>query len=864
MRLPHPNGSGAYIKLPPLPPLLQGVVLIDSGCSDGSAARPKPRPVLLCHDDRIVAEVAAAEAALPCYGADSPERDAVEDAVRAVGCALAAHAPIQAAAAGACHAISRGWLAAADACCRAVTAAAAAAVRAPPNACAIGPNRLSLLHAAVASANPAMVERVLRCARDARAAYGRADAGDVLGSPATPSENNACAGVTPLHLAVAVASSDGGAMCAAALLGATRGGGGSAGESVAAADARADAALAWACFPDGRGVTPSAACRAAARRAAPSLGGEALSRLDAAVVSSVDTARPIAAAALASCLPRGSAGRHAVGGAAARAAAAEADALVRSLLDDPPPPVAGDDAPPPAHVLRVASAYLRAVWSRPLSFEEAASASAVQPLTRYALLLCLLAAPVLRLLRAPPASPSQHGQQAVWRAALADSFGSAACVAPVAAGASLTLCVLLPSLRARVYERFPTSTVACVWIVAFFVRQLLMCASPSLTHPSAPHNPTFAISTVAISFMASCAPMRVRPLAWLLFARLALLCAVTSRFPVAGVSPAACCVAHAAAMAAGLAIAAVNEAAARQMHGAAHPTLASPAARCDAAFRAAAWPLRRVAAPRVRSPGWVSTVPALLWSALFPGGAATRAAFAADAASTGDENFARTFMMSSLGIDSLLCAIWSRSRFFQGISVAAATSAILAGPQPLSHASMQRVMLSEPLWAVFPVAFLPYFFVFSPIRAVRAAYARPTVRAAVLSLTAVVRFFSTDMCAPRLIWARVGAPTPFLLPATTLLFETSASAMVAALPLPAPARVCLLLSRGLLPLLPQSWGVWISVAPGCVAHGRLCVSPHAVRWASIAAIIAVVVRAEAASLRAWAARQERRAQMKTE
>ena len=92
------------------------------------------------------------------------------------------------------HAIARGWLAAAGACCHAVTTAAAAAVaaaaqRLPPRArLFISFKRSHLLHAAVASANPAMVARVLRCARDARAAHGRPDAGDALGAPSSPAE----------------------------------------------------------------------------------------------------------------------------------------------------------------------------------------------------------------------------------------------------------------------------------------------------------------------------------------------------------------------------------------------------------------------------------------------------------------------------------------------------------------------------------------------------------------------------------------------------------------------------------------------------------------------------------------------------
>ena len=182
-------GSGAFTTLPSLPPLMQGVVLMDGGGSDGvAAALLKPRPLLLCSDARVVAEVIAAEASLPFNGADSLQRDCVEEAVMAVGCALAAGAPIEAAAVGACHAIARGWLAAADACCRAVTAAADASRRLVPRACLLGPNRFSLLHAAVASANPAMVARVLRCARDARAAHGRPDAGDALGAPSSPAE----------------------------------------------------------------------------------------------------------------------------------------------------------------------------------------------------------------------------------------------------------------------------------------------------------------------------------------------------------------------------------------------------------------------------------------------------------------------------------------------------------------------------------------------------------------------------------------------------------------------------------------------------------------------------------------------------
>ena len=165
-------------------------------------------------------------------------------------------------------------------------------------------------------------------------------------------------------------------MCAAALLGETHGGSASSAASEGAdeeADGFADAALAWARFPDGHGVTPSALCRAEAARAQPSSGVAALARLDARITASVDAARLLAAAALASCQPGGRAGgaRYAFDDARARVAAAEADALVRSVLLDPPPPVADDEMPSPptpAHVLRIASASLRVAWSRPLSF----------------------------------------------------------------------------------------------------------------------------------------------------------------------------------------------------------------------------------------------------------------------------------------------------------------------------------------------------------------------------------------------------------------------------------------------------------------------------------------------------------------
>ena len=567
IRLPSAVAPGALTTLPSLPPVLQGVVLMDGGGCDGAASLPKPRPLLLCHDGRIVAEVVAAEAALPFNGADSPQRDCVEEAVMAVGCALAAGAPIEAAAAGACHAIARGWLAAADACCRTVTAAAAAARRPVPRACLLGPNWLSLLHAAVASANPSMVERVLQCARDARSAYGHSDAGDALGAAATPAEADACVGVTPLHLALAVASSDGGALCAAALLGETRAGRAFyASEDADEADGFADAALAWARFPDGRGVTPSAAYRAASARAQPSAGIAALARLDARIAASVDEARLLAAAALVSCQSGGIGGgaRYAFGDARARDTAAEADALVRSVLLDPPPPVADDDAqsspPPPPHVLRIASASLRVAWSRPPSFEDAAASAALHPLARYAFLLCLLSTPMLRLALRRPDNAGAQARQDVFRAALGDAPGAAACVAPIFAGAVLALCVLVPALRVRVYDRFPTSTVAFPWTLAFLIRQFLMFASPSLTRPAAPHNIAFTVASVAISFMAACAPMRAKPLAWLLAARFAALLVVTPYLPVSQLSLAECYVAHAAAMAAGWAITAVCEA----------------------------------------------------------------------------------------------------------------------------------------------------------------------------------------------------------------------------------------------------------------------------------------------------------------
>lgn len=153
--------------------------------------------------------------------------------------------------------------------------------------------------------------------------------------------------------------------------------------------------------------------------------------------------------------------------------------------------------------------------------------------------------------------------------------------------------------------------------------------------------------------------------------RFALLLLVTPYLPVSNLSPAACCAAHGAAMAVGWAIAAACEAASKQHHAATHPHTAGPAARCVAAFGAAP---RRVkgGAPafggdvgRARGPVWISKVlaaPALLWSALFPGSAAARAAFAAEVAATCDAHFARSFMKSSVVLDCLMLCVWVQDR----------------------------------------------------------------------------------------------------------------------------------------------------------------------------------------------------------
>lgn len=167
-----------------------------------------------------------------------------------------------------------------------------------------------------------------------------------------------------------------------------------------------------------------------------------------------------------------------------------------------------------------------------------------------------------------------------------------------------------------------------------------------------------------------------------------------------------------------------------------------------------------------------------------------------------------------------------------------------------------RVLLGAPMWLLFLVALLPHFFIISSFPSIRAAYARARVRLAVLLLFALLRYFAASACVTRLLWARVGERTPFALPCSFLAFEATFSLVaIASLPMPAPARVSLLL-----PMFPLSWGVWMPYTQTCFTAGPFSISPSAVRWALLAVASWVAVRHEAAAIRAWAAARARQAQ----
>ncbi len=231
----------------------EGVALLEHA----GEARAPPRPLLLCADARVVAEL---NAAVP------KDADAAEAAVMLLGHALRPGAPpaLLAAAAAAC--MRQRWHAAAERCIGMLVAQPAGFDESDATNADVAAPRL-LLHEAVAAGSAALVRAVLA----AGGAAGRFGAAGSAG--AWPG------GATPLHLAAAHTDA-----ALAALLTCCDA------DASAGAATGAAATVAWFQARDATGATPShLACA----------GSAAMRSLDAALRALVQQAQPLARAAAA-------------------------------------------------------------------------------------------------------------------------------------------------------------------------------------------------------------------------------------------------------------------------------------------------------------------------------------------------------------------------------------------------------------------------------------------------------------------------------------------------------------------------------------------------------------------------------------
>jgi hypothetical protein len=182
----------------------EGVALFEAAPSAECGHRAgAPRPLLLCRDAAIVAEVCtmAPECAAADADAEESQRDAAERIVAALGAALCADASLTALAAAAAAAVTLGWGATTARLLPALREAALRAAGPRGDAAALcRRGGVPLLHRAVAAGHVHVARLLLR--------HGGQEG--LFGAPATRGP----AGVTPLHIAAATPASDGGAMAA--------------------------------------------------------------------------------------------------------------------------------------------------------------------------------------------------------------------------------------------------------------------------------------------------------------------------------------------------------------------------------------------------------------------------------------------------------------------------------------------------------------------------------------------------------------------------------------------------------------------------------------------------------------------------
>jgi hypothetical protein len=257
----------------------EGVALIecvrdgadDAGDADASLRAARPRPLLLCRDADVVAELNASAEAAGADGDDESGDDAAtETAVVLLGHALRPGCSCALRAAAAAAALRRGWRAAAGRCMALLASGDGGASSADSSASA--PER-SLLHEAVASGSASAVVAVLSAGGAARR-FGASGAAGAWPRRATL-----------LHLAAAAGAAD-----IAALL--TRLDAGAPGGAAAGADG----VVAWFAARDAAGATLSdVACAG---------GSAALASLDASLRRAMGAAAPMARAAAAAVSAR--------------------------------------------------------------------------------------------------------------------------------------------------------------------------------------------------------------------------------------------------------------------------------------------------------------------------------------------------------------------------------------------------------------------------------------------------------------------------------------------------------------------------------------------------------------------------------
>ena len=241
----------------------EGCALLEAAPSDAASAAERaaaPRPLLLCSDAAVVAEVCAAAITA---GDDAGAREAVERVVCVLGAALRPGASASVLAAACAAAATLGWTATLARLLPSLRAAAEAEAplgdtSAVAAACTRG--GLALLHRAAAAGNKATCLALL-------AAGGT---GCIFGAP----DSVGLGGVTPLHLAAALP--DGGELASALLA-----------PSGCGAERAGDMLWAWFRAVDAGGRTPAHMSEAAD-------GGEQAERLRASLCARRDAARTLA------------------------------------------------------------------------------------------------------------------------------------------------------------------------------------------------------------------------------------------------------------------------------------------------------------------------------------------------------------------------------------------------------------------------------------------------------------------------------------------------------------------------------------------------------------------------------------------